>query len=34
MGTVTGTVTVTGAPKKFVPAYLGAGACPTIEPAE
>ena len=32
MGTVTGTVTVTGTPKKFTPAYLGAGACPTTTP--
>ena len=32
MGTVDGTVTVTGAPKKFTPAYLGAGACPTLSP--
>jgi hypothetical protein len=32
MGTVTGTVTVTGAPKKFTPAFLGAGACPTTGP--
>ena len=27
-GTLTGTVTVTGAPSGFSPAYLGAGACP------
>jgi hypothetical protein len=26
-GTVSGTVTITGAPKGFVPAYLGVGAC-------
>jgi hypothetical protein len=32
MGTVTGTVRVTGAPKNFIPAYLGAGACPTTSP--
>jgi hypothetical protein len=32
MGTVTGTVTVTGAPKKFTPAFIGAGACPTSSP--
>ncbi len=32
MGTVTGTVTVTGAPKKFTPAILGAGACPASGP--
>ncbi len=32
VGTVTGTVTVTGAPKKFTPAYLGAGACPASSP--
>jgi hypothetical protein len=32
MGTVTGTITVTGAPKKFTPAYEGAGACPTTSP--
>jgi hypothetical protein len=32
MGTVSGTVTVTGAPKKFTPAFLGAGACPATSP--
>ena len=31
-GTVTGTVTVTGAPKGFTPPFLGAGACPTSTP--
>jgi hypothetical protein len=31
-GTVTGTVTVTGAPSGFSPAYLGAGACPASTP--
>jgi hypothetical protein len=32
VGTVTGTVTVTGAPKRFTPAFLGAGACPASSP--
>jgi hypothetical protein len=31
-GTVTGTVSVTGAPKRFNPAYLGVGACPASSP--
>jgi hypothetical protein len=31
-GTVTGTVTITGAPKGFAPPFLGAGACPTSTP--
>jgi hypothetical protein len=31
-GTVTGSVTVTGAPTGFSPAYLGAGACPASTP--
>jgi hypothetical protein len=31
-GTVTGRVTVTGAPKGFTPAYTGAGACPDTGP--
>ncbi len=34
MGTVTGTVTVTGAPKNFRPAYIGAGACPASTPGK
>jgi hypothetical protein len=33
VGTVTGKVTVTGKPAGFVPAYLGAGACPDSGPA-
>jgi hypothetical protein len=32
-GTVTGTVKVTKAPSGFVPAYIGAGACPDTGPA-
>jgi hypothetical protein len=32
VGTVTGTVTVTGAPKKFSAAYEGVGACPASSP--
>jgi hypothetical protein len=31
-GTVRGTVTVTGAPPNFIPAYVGAGACPASGP--
>ena len=32
-GSVTGTVTVSGAPAGFSPAYLGAGACPASTPS-
>ncbi len=32
-GTVGGTLTVTGAPKGFMPPYSGAGACPASDPA-
>src|ERR1700682_2126941 len=31
-GTLTGTVTVTGAPQGFTPGFLGAGACPSTTP--
>jgi hypothetical protein len=27
-GTVTGSVTITGAPKRFAPGFVGVGACP------
>ena len=33
-GTVTGTVTVTGAPAGFTPGVLGAGVCPEPDPSE
>ncbi len=32
-GTVTGTVTIVGAPSGFAPAFVGAGACPALTPS-